>query len=62
VDAHVIADTPMTESLPNAGVILHALAKLFVRLVFQRIIDMPSNGTNHQKLDAKRQDKAGPIL
>jgi hypothetical protein len=27
--AHVIADTPMTESLSKAGVILHALAKYF---------------------------------
>jgi len=28
--AHVIADTPMTESRSNAGVILHAPAKYFV--------------------------------
>jgi hypothetical protein len=37
--AHVIADTPMTESLSNAGVILHAPAKYFVFLFVQRIID-----------------------
>jgi hypothetical protein len=37
--AHVIADTRMTESLSNAGVILHARAKYFAFLFVQRIID-----------------------
>ena len=37
--SHVIADTPMTESRSNAGVILHATAKYFVFLFVQRIID-----------------------
>ena len=37
--AHAIAHICMTESLSNAGVILHAPAKYFVFLFVQRIID-----------------------